>query len=159
MGRPPPHKRLMTRFDSSSAYQQTALKSIKASRSSAGQCTRFRGERSQDRSLPRRLIGALTGDGAGPVLKTVSTATCGDRDLSAPPFHGRLTRQGPSAGWKPRGTRKRMGIVRSVFHHLWKVNLAGAGRPFEAGWMGNHWGGNQDLGLPPIVARPADGER
>jgi len=34
-----------------------------------------------------------------------------------------------------------MGIVRSVFRHLWKVNLAGAGRPFEAGWMGNHWGG------------------
>ena len=100
MGRPPPHKRLMTRFDSSSAHQQTALKSIKASRSSAGQSTRFRGERSQDRSLPRRPIGALIGDGAGPVLKTVSTATCGDRDLSAPPFHGRLTGQGPSAGRK-----------------------------------------------------------
>jgi len=33
-------------------------------------------------------------------LKTVSTATCGDRDLSAPPFHGRLTGQGPSAGRK-----------------------------------------------------------
>lgn len=62
-------------------------------------------------------VGALAGDGAGPVLKTVSTATCGDRDLSAPPFRGRLTGQSPGAGWKPRGMRKRVGIVRSVFRH------------------------------------------
>src|SRR5215470_11995212 len=78
-----------------------ALKGIKASRSSAGQSTRFRGERSQDRSLPRRPIGALTGDGAQLVLKTVSTATCGDRDLSAPPIQGRLTGQGSA----PAGNR------------------------------------------------------
>src|SRR6516162_4297829 len=107
---------------------------------SAGQSTRFRGERSQDRSLPRRPIGALTGDGAGPVLKTVSTATCGDRDLSAPPFQGRLTGQGAPAGWKPRGTPKAYGHRALSLPPLWKVNPAGAGRPFEAGWMGNHWG-------------------
>src|SRR5215831_8886590 len=117
-----------------------ALKGLKASRSSAGQSTRFRGERSQDRSLPRRPIGALTGDGAGPVLKTVSTATCGDPDLSAPPFHGRLTGQGPGAGWKPRGTLEAYGHRALSLPPLRKVNPAGAGRPFEAGWMGNHWG-------------------
>ncbi len=112
----------------------------KSSRSSAGQSTRFRGERSQDRSLPRRPIGALTGDGAGPVLKTASTATCGDRDLSAPPFQGRLTGQGPGAGWKPRGTLEAYGHRALSLPPLRKVNPAGAGRPFEAGWMGNHWG-------------------
>jgi hypothetical protein len=91
-------------FDPERPPTDWVLRGIKASRSSAGQSTRFRGERSQDRSLPRRPIRALTGDGAGPVLKTVSTATCGDRDLSVPPFQGRLTGQGPGAGWKPRGT-------------------------------------------------------
>ena len=90
---------------------------IKASRSSAGQSTRFRCERSQDRSLPRPPIGALTGDGAGPVLKTVSTATCGDRDLSAPPFQGRLTGQGRALAGNRAARLKRVGIVRSVFRH------------------------------------------
>src|SRR5215471_5524336 len=138
MGRPPPYKRLMTGFDPPGAHQQTAH--LKASRSSAGQSTRFRGERSQDRSLPRRPIGALTGNGAGPVLKTVSTATCGDRDLSAPPIQGRLTGQVPAPAGNRAVRLKRMGIVRSVFRHYGRVNPAGAGRPFEAGWMGNHWG-------------------
>jgi hypothetical protein len=85
-------------------------------------------------------IGALTGDGAGPVLKTVSTATCGDRDLSAPPVQGRLTGQEPGAGWKPRGTLNAYGHRALSLPPLRKVNPAGAGRPFEAGWMGNHWG-------------------
>src|SRR5258708_19700779 len=133
MGRPAPLKWLMIGFDLPSAPTDRALKAIKASRSSAGQSTRFRGERSQDRSLPRRPIGALTGDGAGPVLKTVSTATCGDRDLSAPPFQGRLTGQGPA----PPGNRpvrlKRMRIVRSVFRHLRKVNPARSWAPVRSG--------------------------
>jgi hypothetical protein len=126
----------------SSILPRVASDNLKASKRRVAQQdrARFRGERSQDRSLPRRPIGALTGDGAGPVLKTVSTATCGDHDLSAPPLQGRLTGQGPGPGWKPRGTLKAYGHRALSLPPLRKVNPAGAGRPFEAGWMGNHWG-------------------
>ena len=125
---------------------------INASRSSAGQSTRFRCERSQDRSLPRRPIGALTGDGAGPVLKTVSTATCRDRDLSAPPYQGRLTGQG-SAPVGNRAVRlKRMGIVRSVFRHCGRSTRQGRA-PVRSGMDG------QPLGIKTSAFRQFSRDR
>jgi hypothetical protein len=90
----------MTGLDLLSARQQ-AVNGIEAAPSSAG----------TEHSLPRREVAGLkpaaminrsVGDGGGPVLKTVSTATCGDRDLSAAPFQRRLTGQGPA---RPAGNR------------------------------------------------------
>jgi hypothetical protein len=85
-------------------------------------------------------------------LKTVSTATCGDRDLSAPPYQGRLTGQGSA----PAGNRavrfKAYGHRALSLPPLRKVNPARAGRPFEAGWMGNHWGSRP---RPSAISRAA----
>jgi hypothetical protein len=52
-------------------------------------------------------------------LKTADSASCGDRHVSVPPI-GKTNRSGTGAGWKPRGTRKGVGIVRSVFRQYGK---------------------------------------
>ena len=89
---------------------------------------------------------------AGPVLKTVSTATCGDRDLSAPPVQGRLTGQGSAPAGNRAVRLKRMGIVRSVFRHYGRSTRQEPGaRSKRDGWATI---GDQDLGLPPALARP-----
>ena len=94
------------------------------------------------------------GPGAGPVLKTVSTATCGDRDLSAPPFHGRLTGRGPAPAGNRAVRLKRMDIVRSVFRHYGRSTRQEPGaRSKRDGWATI---GDQDLGLPPVSRTTAD---
>jgi hypothetical protein len=128
----------MTGLDLLSARQQ-AVNGIEAAPSSAG----------TEHSLPRREVAGLkpaaminrsVGDGGGPVLKTVSTATCGDRDLSAAPFQRRLTGQGPARPAGNRAVRESVWASCAGLPPFRKVTPAGAGRPFEAGWMDNHWG-------------------
>ena len=83
----------------------------------------------------------------------MSTATCGDRDLSAPPFQGRLTGQGPGAGWKPRGTLNACGHRALSLPPSRTVNRTSVRRGLEDRWCPpGH--GDQDLGCPPILARP-----
>jgi hypothetical protein len=64
----------------------------------------------------------------------------------------KTNRAGLGGGWKPRGTLKAYGHRALSLPPLRKVNPAGARRPFEAGWMGNHWGSRP---RPSAISRAA----
>ena len=88
--------------------------------------------------------GTLCGAAPVTVLKTADSASCGDRHVSVPPI-GKTNRSGTGAGWKPRGTRKGVGIVRSVFRQYGKSTGQEFGTRSKRAGTAKVWGSRPRL--------------